>query len=240
MISRAILTIGSLAAFAGVGLIWIARASIPRAVYVSELGATGMHTATVFTLALLLIAAGGVLIALTGQHPHSRIPVLGAWSIAVTIAISSVFFVVASQVSCTAGCPVPLVGVGSTFQDLVHTTAAVLGFVAGCVAMLQVGFVGRRMRVAWFSAAACSAVAVITIVGGMLSIFRTATDFGGVLEFVGTTIAVVWLAGYGLWLAWRPDAVALGAAVAAMVTPDTATDSIAPDYARPLAIKLSS
>jgi hypothetical protein len=48
---------------------------------------------------------------------------------------------------------------------------------------------------------------VITIIGGLLSIFRTATDVGGVLEFIGTTVAIGWLACYGLWLAWRPSLV---------------------------------
>jgi len=219
--ARTILTIGSLAALAGVIVIWAARATITRPIYVSELGAAGMNTSVDFAVALLLIAAGGVLIAVAGRHPRSRLPLLGMWSTAATIAVSSVFFVVASQVSCSAGCPVPIVGRGSTLQDLVHTTAAVLGFAAGCVAMLQVGFIGRRMRIARFSAAACCLVAAITIVGGMLSIFRTATDIGGVLEFIGTTVAVGWLACYGLWLAWRP--------VAAR-----------PDFQRPLAMSASN
>jgi len=209
-LSRATLIIGSLAALAGVALIWADKASIPRPVYVSELGAQGMRTATGFAVALMLIAGGGVLIAVVGRHPHARLPVLGTWSVAVTIALSSVCFIVASQVSCTAGCPVPLVGPGATFQDLVHTVSAVLGFAAGCLAMLQVGFAGRRSRIAQFSAGACCLVAVITIVGGMLSIFHTATDVGGMLEFIGTTVAVGWLACYGLWLAWRPSVPAAG------------------------------
>lgn len=204
-IGRVALTAGALASIAGVLLIWLARASIQRPIYVSELGARGMPTATLFATALLLVAAGAALIAIAGRHPRFRLPLIGTASAGGAIAISSVFFVVASQVSCTAGCPVPIVGAGSTFQDLVHTTAAVLGFVAGCAAMLQVGLVGWRMRIARFSIAACCAVAVITIVGGMLSIFRTATDVGGVLEFVGTTVAIGWLACYGLWLAWRPS-----------------------------------
>jgi hypothetical protein len=204
-IARVALTAGALVSFVGVVLIWLARARIQRPIYVSELGARGMSTAPLFVTALLLVAVGGALIAIAGGHPRSRLPLIGKASIGGTIAVSSVCFVVASQVSCTAGCPLPLVGAGSTFQDLVHTTAAVLGFVAGCFAMLQVGFAGQRMRIARFSAAACCAVAVITIIGGMLSIFRTATDVGGVLEFIGTTVAIGWLACYGLWLAWRPS-----------------------------------
>lgn len=227
-IERVALTAGALASLAGVSLIWLARASIQRPIYVSELGAHGMSTAPLFVTALLLVAAGGALIAIAGGHPQSRLPLIGTASVGGTIAISSVFFVVASQVSCTAGCPVPLVGAGSTFQDLVHTTAAVLGFVAGCFAMLQVGCAGRRMPIARFSAAACCLVGAITIVGGMLSIFRTATDVGGVLEFIGTTVAIGWLTCYGLWLAWRPRMRSVGHERAIEV------------YDRPLAISASS
>jgi hypothetical protein len=231
-LGRIALTAGAVASVAGVGLIWFARAHIPRPVYVSELGARGMPTAPLFVVALLLVAAGAALIAIAGRHPRFRLPLIGTASAGGTIAISSVFFVVASQVSCTAGCPVPLVGAGTTFQDLVHTTAAVLGFVAGCAAMLQVGLVGWRMRIARFSIAACCAVAVITIVGGMLSIFRTATDLGGVLEFVGTTVAIGWLACYGLWLAWRPRV--------HEVEPTTVAAERVERYERPDAISASS
>jgi hypothetical protein len=242
-IGRLALTAGALASVAGVLLIWLARASVHRPIYVSELGARGMPTAPLFVTALLLVAAGAALIAIAGIHPRLRLPLIGTASIGATIAISSVFFVVASQVSCTAGCPVPLVGAGSTFQDLVHTTAAVLGFVAGCAAMLQVGLVGWRMRIARFSIAACCAVAVITIIGGMLSIFRTATDVGGVLEFVGTTVAIGWLACYGLWLAWRPRVPEVAPGIAPEVVSariqEPAAERVA-GYERPDAISASS
>jgi hypothetical membrane protein len=201
--ARPALVIGALSALAGVTLIWWERATVHRPIYVSELGARGMPSAVPFAVALILIAVGSVLIAAAGRHPTVRFPGLGRWSIAATLALSSVFFVVASQVSCTAGCPVPLTA-GSSLQDLVHTVAAVLGFVAGCAAMLQVGLVRRRDAMTRISAAACVAVAAVTITGGMLSIFRTASDVGGVLEFVGTTIAVVWLVCYGFWLAAMP------------------------------------
>ncbi|WKK70681.1 hypothetical protein Q0F99_12795 [Rathayibacter oskolensis] len=56
-------------------------------------------------------------------------------------------FALASQVTCTAGCPLP---VGPTFswQDLIHTSAAVLGFAAACMAMLRLATARERPGVA--------------------------------------------------------------------------------------------
>jgi hypothetical protein len=231
VLTAAALAAGAVAALAGVSMIWLARASIHRAVYVSELGAKGMNTATDFAIALLLVAFGGALIAVVGRHPRAP-GILGAWTIGATIALSSVFFVVASQVSCTAGCPLPILSAASTMQDLVHTVCAVLGFASGCLAMLQLGVIGRGSVMARVSLAACALVGVITIIGGLLSIFGTASDVGGVLEFIGTTVAVTWLAAYGLWLAWR--------LIPAAVAPSDRADAAVATYERPAAINLSS
>ena len=202
-VGRSILTVGALAALAGVVVIWAARASVHHPVYVSELGAQRMPTATAFAVALLLIAAGGAVIAVLGRHPRVGRPLLMAWPIGATIGVSSVCFAVASQVTCTATCPVPVVNPASTPQDLIHITAAVLGFAAGCVAMVQVAVAHGDRIVARASLAAGVLVGVITIVGGVLAILRRAVDVGALLEFSATTVAVTWLAGYGLWLAHR-------------------------------------
>ncbi len=202
-IGRSVLTLGAIAALAGVVVIWLAKASIHHPIYVSELGAQRMPTATAFDVALLLIAAGGAVIAVLGRHPRVGRPALVAWPIGATIAVSSLCFVIASQVTCTATCPVPFVNPAATPQDFIHITAAVFGFAAGCVAMVQVAVTRGNPLLARVSLAAGVLVAAITIVGGILAIVHRAVDVGALLEFSATTVAVVWLAGYGLWLAHR-------------------------------------
>jgi hypothetical protein len=125
---------------------------------------------------------------------------LGRWLPAVTIGFAGLCFAVASQVTCTATCPVPLVDPRSTPQDLVHTTFAVLGFAAACYAMLQVAFSRRRPRIARFSLVSCIAVGVISGAGGLLALVHVAVDFGSWLEFAGMTVAIAWLATYGVAL----------------------------------------
>ncbi|MEO8908267.1 MAG: DUF998 domain-containing protein [Microbacteriaceae bacterium] len=212
---RSALTLGALAALAGIIVIWVARASIHRPIYVSELGAQRMPTATAFAVALLLIAAGGAVIAVTGRHPRVGRRMVVAWPIGATIAVSSLCFVVAAQVTCTETCPVPFVNPAAAPQDFIHISAAVLGFAAGCVAMVQVAVTHGNPILARVSLAAGLLVGAITIVGGLLAILHRDVDVGASLEFSATTLAVTWLAGYGLWLAHRrlPDA----------ATPDAAT-----------------
>jgi hypothetical protein len=70
--------------------------------------------------------------------------------------------------------------------------------------MLQVAFASAVPRVARFSLISCVAVALITIVGGMLAIVHVATDVGAWLELVGTTVAIAWLAIYSLTLVRVP------------------------------------
>ena len=93
----------------------------------------------------------------------------------------------------------PLVDPRSTPQDLVHTVSAVVGFVAACFAMLQVASSSRHPRVARWSLVSCVAVASVSAMGGLLAIVRLATDVGAWLE-IGTTVAIVWIAGYSLTL----------------------------------------
>ena len=192
--------IGSLLVAAALAIIWLARLSIPREMYVSELGAPGEATAGWFKAALLLIVAGGSLIAWAGRRLRSTLPLLGLWSPAVSLWIGCGFFLVASQVTCTKGCPIPY-GPSFTWQDFIHTSLAVLAFAAACIAMLQCAFsVGHRsLRV--FSIAAGLSVALIAGLGGILSLARFATNVGSVCELVATTIALAWVGALGIWLA---------------------------------------
>src|SRR5690554_6297365 len=89
-------------------VIWWARLTVPHPVYVSELGAEGAPTAEWFKLALLLICAGGSIIAWSGRDVRSAVRVLRAWTPAVSLWIGCSFFLVASQVTCTPGCPLPV------------------------------------------------------------------------------------------------------------------------------------
>lgn len=199
-----LLAIGTVCVLAGLTVIWAARLTFSYPVYVSELGAIGAPTAGPFAVALLLIAAGGFSIALASGHIRSSVRLLDRWAPAASLGFAAVCFVLASQVTCTANCPVPLVDPHSTAQDLIHTVSAVLGFAAACFAMLQVSFASGLPRVARFSLASCVAVALITIVGGMLAIVHVATDVGAWLELIGTTVAIAWIAVYSLALVRVP------------------------------------
>ncbi len=199
-VTPALVVFGNAAVLSGLAIIWAARLTVPYPVYVSELGAHGTPTAGPFEVALLCIAAGGIAIALAAGHARSDVRVLGLWVPAVTIGFAGVCFAVASQVTCTATCPVPLVDPRSTVQDLTHTASAVLGFAAACYAMLQVAFSRRRPRIARFSLVCCITVGAISGVGGLLALVHIEVDFGSWLEFAGMTVAIAWLATYGLAL----------------------------------------
>jgi hypothetical protein len=183
-------------------IIWAARLSVPREVYVSELGAEGMPTAHWFEAALLLIVVGGSAIAWAGRRVRSRVRILAAWTPAISLWMACGFFLFASQVTCTAGCPLPY---GSTFtvQDFSHTLAAVLAFAAACWAMLQASFAKNHRVLAVFSASMGVAVAAIAATGGLFSLFRFEVGFGSRLEFVATTLAIGWLVVFGAVLAAR-------------------------------------
>jgi hypothetical protein len=187
---------------AALAIIWIARSTVTRDVYVSELGATGAPTAKWFQLALLLLVAGGSLVAYAARDIRAAAPLLRAWTPAVSLWIGCGFFLVASQVTCTAGCPLP-VGASFTWQDFIHTTVAVLAFTAACLAMLQISFSKGSRMLAGFSLAAGLAVAVIAGIGGLLSLARFEANFGSRLELLATTIAIGWLVVLGAILAVR-------------------------------------
>ncbi|PPH97254.1 hypothetical protein C5C95_12150 [Rathayibacter sp. AY1B7] len=197
---RTLLVGGALLVLAGLVILLAARISIgtSRWVYVSEMGAPDLPTAGAFEAALLLVAAGGALIAVGAWPVRARL--LPALRPAGAILLAAACFALASQVTCTAGCPLP-VGPAFRWQDLIHTSAAVLGFGAACAAMLQLATVRGRPAVARLSLAAGISVAVVAGTGGILSLLRVWLRLGGTLEFVATAIAVLWLAFVGLVLA---------------------------------------
>jgi Protein of unknown function (DUF998) len=177
-------------------IIWAARLTIPRDLYVSELGATGMPTARWFQVALVLIVVGGVAIGWVGRGIRSRPRILNIWAPSTTLFVSCGFFLIASQITCTAGCPVPY-GPMFTWPDFIHTTAAVIAFTAAVLTILQCAFaVGHRaLRV--FSLVAAIAVAVIAGAGGLMSLLNWNANFGSRLELVATTIGLAWILVFG-------------------------------------------
>jgi Protein of unknown function (DUF998) len=182
-------------------LIWVSRVQFGGAdVYVSELGATGASTARQFEVALLLVVAGGALVAFAGKDVRSRLRVLAVWTPAVSIWIACGFFLAASQVTCEAGCPLPTLS-PFDWQDLTHITCAVVAFAAACLAMLQTAFAVDHRRLARFSLTIAIAVAVISGLGGILSLARFATLLGGYAEFTATTLAIAWVVVYGVAIA---------------------------------------
>lgn len=198
---------GSVLVVASLVIIWAARSTVHRPAYVSELGVLGEPTAQWFEMALLLLAGGGSAIAWAARDIRSTAPMIGRWSPAVSLWVGCAFFVLASQVPCSLGCPLPY---GSTFTgpDLVHTLAAVVAFAAACIAMLQAAFTTGYGVLARVSLGAAVLVAVIAGAGGLLSVLRFGTDFGTVFELVATTIAIGWLVAFGGVVAWsrRPPA----------------------------------
>ncbi len=193
---------GSIAVLAALFIIWAARLSVPRELYVSELGAQGEPTAKWFQAALLLIVGGGGAIAWAGRRVRSSISVLRVWTPAVSLWIACGFFLFASQVTCTSGCPLPY---GSTFtwQDFGHTLAAVLAFAAACWAMLQTSFAREHRMLARLSLATGVLVGGIAAAGGLMSLLHFQEVLGSRLEFVATTMAIAWLVVFGAYTAVR-------------------------------------
>lgn len=187
---------GCVAVIVALMIIWMSRLPIARDLYVSELGAQGEPTARAFMIALLLIVAGGSAIAFAGRRVRSRLRVLALWTPAVSLWIACGFFLFASQVTCTAGCPLPY-GPSFNLQDFLHTLAAVLAFALACWAMLQAAFAQGHRVLARLSLASSVLVAVIAGTGGLLSLFQFQQGFGSRLEFVATTIAIAWLVIFG-------------------------------------------
>jgi hypothetical protein len=194
--------LGCVLVTAALVVIWAARFDVYernplRAIYVSELGAQGEPTAFGYMLGMLGIVAGGSLIAWAGRHVRAEVRVLALWTPSISLWISCAFFLFASQVTCTPGCPLPY---GSTFvwQDFLHTLAAVLAFAIACWGMLQAAFAKHHRAIAAISATCGIAVGLIAATGGIFSLLRFRTDIGAWLELAATTIAIGWVVLFGI------------------------------------------
>lgn len=191
--------VGVLCIAAALTIVWAARLTIPRDVYVSELGAQGMSTARWFQVALVLIVIGGLAIGWAGRAIRSGPRILNLWSPSATLFVASGFFLIASQVTCTPGCPVPY-GPAFTWPDFVHTTAAVIAFAAACWTIFQCAFAVGHRALRAFSLGASIAVAVIAGAGGLMSLLNWNANIGSRLELVATTIGLAWILVFGLVL----------------------------------------
>jgi len=200
MFDRVIAVVGTLCLATALVALWVARLSVPYDVYVSELGAVGMPTARVFEVVLLLIGGGGALIAVAGRRIRSRARILRWWRPSISLAVASGFFLVDSQVTCTAGCPLPF-GATFTLQDFVHTLSAVLAFAAASWTILQCAFAVGHPALARFSLVAAVAVAAISSAGGLMSVFHFEVVLGSRFELVATTIGLAWVVVFGASLA---------------------------------------
>ena len=78
--------LGAALVAAALVLIFVARVEYGGvSVYVSELGATGVPTARMFEVALLMIVAGGSLVAFAGKDIRSRLRLLAIWTPSISI-----------------------------------------------------------------------------------------------------------------------------------------------------------
>jgi hypothetical protein len=199
-LSRPLALAGVLAVLAALVIIWAARLTVPRDLYVSELGAQGEPTARWFQLALVLIVVGGVAIGWVGRDIRSRPRILNLWRPSLTLFVACGFFLIASQVTCTSGCPVPY-GPLFTWPDFIHTTSAVIAFAAACWTILQCAFAVGHRALRRFSLIASISVAGIAGAGGLMSLFDWNAEFGSRLELIATTIGLAWILVFGLVLA---------------------------------------
>lgn len=176
---------------AGAVVIGQARAALDRFLYISELGALGMPTAEQFQVGFLLVIAGILLVAVVLRDVRTRLPFLRGVLPAAALVAAGALFLVAAAVPCSMGCP-SLLTDEAQWRDWVHIVAAVLAFVAGCLAMLQ--FATARDRwVARLSTAGGLAVGAIAATGGIISLARGNTDIGSTLEYVAAAIGIVWM-----------------------------------------------
>jgi Protein of unknown function (DUF998) len=192
--SRADAVVASLAAaslIAGAVLIGIARVQLGIYLYISELGALTMPTADLFQAGFVLVVAGILLVGVVVRDVRSRVPLLRRWAPAASLVAAGTLFLVAAAVPCSLGCP-SLLTPEAQWRDWVHIAAAVLGFVAGCVAMLQFATASDRW-VARLSTVGGLSVGLIAATGGIISLARGNTDIGSTLEYVAAGLGMVWL-----------------------------------------------
>ena len=168
------------------------RAYYDRWYYISEFGAEGLPTEADFKLGFSVLAFGLVLAAWplrTIRHAaNGKRLIVAPW---LTTALSGICFVIASQVNCTENCP-GLANPEASLRDHLHVWIAIFGFVFGCLTMLLVAIArAGRMRAVTITAAAL--VAVISGVGGLLSLAGDTSEFGAMFEHVAAGVGLLWL-----------------------------------------------
>lgn len=190
--------LGAALAILALIVFWLLRAQAGRPVYVSELGADLMPGREAFAVALSMVAAAGIFLGVgrLARHGRSAILVGGA------LVVAGVGFAVASIFPCTAGCPVP----GSdahTLRDTVHITAAIIGFVLVCVAMLVQAVRAPSISERRIALSCALAVGVIAGTGGLLALAHFGVAVGATFEFIATSIAILWCASLAFHLHGR-------------------------------------
>ncbi|MFC9560079.1 hypothetical protein [Agromyces sp. NPDC056965] len=172
------------------GMMWASRIIFPGDTYVSGLGAASEITSVAFNVSLAMVALGGAASAIGLWGLRSGRGLFGAVAVSTSLLAASAMFGVGAAVPCSTGCPIPLTP-GAAPQDLVHTTAAVLGFALAGVAIIQTLRFGR----VYAALAVPCLVLVIAAAsaGGILSLVGVATGLGGWLELIATTSALLWL-----------------------------------------------
>ncbi|WP_368498642.1 DUF998 domain-containing protein [Herbiconiux sp. A18JL235] len=194
LVAAGLLALAAAMAATGLALIWVARFGADRFLYVSEMGAPEEPTAGIFQVAMVLVSLAALVVALVAPRLDPSVRRLAVVPSSLVLGVAAICFGIASQVTCTQYCPLP-VGDRFTWQDLIHTSCAVIGFAAAAFVMLQAAVDRRLARLARFSLVAAVVVAVIAGLGGLLSLLRFATELGGVLELIATTVALGWLVG---------------------------------------------
>ncbi len=172
-------------------IIVVQRTRYDRFLYVSELGAQGSRSEEMFRWAFVSAVMGIALLSWILRDVQPRGLLLSLWRPALTLAVSAGCFLVASQVTCSRGCPMPFTSAAEP-RDGVHIIAAVLGFAAGALAMLQLATTADRLM-RRISVVSGLLVATIAGTGGLLSLARVNTEVGSSLEFLATGIGLAWL-----------------------------------------------
>ncbi|MBM2614467.1 DUF998 domain-containing protein [Actinoplanes sp. LDG1-06] len=164
--------------------------------YVSEAGTAGQPYAIPYRFGLVLLAAG---VALIGQALRELRLASTAMVVAAGLAATS------GLVACTDRCPLPPYE-PTTFADVVHAAASVLGMLVLAGAMALVWLSDLRTAVTRLAGVAVAVTVPLGAVLGLLMLFVGRSDFGALVERAVLFVAVCWLTGTGLLMGIRRPA----------------------------------
>ncbi|MBU2670346.1 DUF998 domain-containing protein [Actinoplanes bogorensis] len=188
--SRVMALASSVAVIAGSLVMLVALVAPPGSWwdgYVSEAGTAGQPYAIPYRAGLVLLAAG---VALLGQALRSLRTVSAALTAAAVLAATS------GLVACTDRCPLPPYE-PTTFADVVHAAASVLGMLVLAGAMALVWLADLRPAVRRLAGVAVVVTVPLGAILGMLMLFVGRSDFGAFVERAVLFVAVSWLIGTG-------------------------------------------